>query len=485
MKKFFALLLTALFLVGCQPTPEEDAISRKNTNVLIQTIQTVEMTQADDAVPTPIPVKTQFPERFQCDFTTNGGARFTADVPIRVLCDGTFPVIRVERSNLSRDERILLVKRLLGSDTLYLHQQTVTLAYIESMIAESMRELTDEEKEAFLIDHTQEDLEEWVQSREESASYWQECYRSYNGDPQPYPKWDGSLPPGGDTIETTEYHIVCTSEPKPLNTYCHADVVSADRDEQIFYDAPWNEETGISHVHWFDNNASRPETGTERIAPEDYDRIHEGASVTASQAVGRVLPCFDGITELKVVDIFWSHNASADGDDRGKIGRWAYLIRMTPIFGNAYMPYCKATSTGGQIETDVMRPWRYEHVCAAVAGDGTLLSLIWESRLKVTEILTETAKLLPYDEILSSFQQNMNRRYPNSHFTGTVQDVTLGLFRIREQYSQDTGLLVPAWFITGEAVYESGEILSTWNESNPLCVINAIDGSIINPRIGY
>ena len=113
------------------------------------------------------------------------------------------------------------------------------------------------------------------------------------------------------------------------------------------------------------------------------------------------------------------------------------------------------------------------------------MSLIWESRLKVTEILTETAKLLPYDEILSSFQQNMNRRYPNSHFTGTVQDVTLGLFRIREQYSQDTGLLVPAWFITGEAVYESGEILSTWNESNPLCVINAIDGSIINPRIGY
>ena len=214
--------------------------------------------------------------------------------------------------------------------------------------------------------------------------------------------------------------------------------------------------------------------------------MHDGASISAAQAVERVLPIFEGFMDLKVVDVYWSHNASSDGDDKGRIGQWAYCIRMTPAYGGAYMPYCNSSSHGNRSEMDMMRPWRYERVCAAVAGDGTLLSLLWEGGLNVTEKISETTKLLSYDEILSLFRTQMNRRYATeTHTAITVTDVSLGLFRIREQHSQNTGLLVPAWFITAGIMDESNGMELRWDISNPLCIINAIDGTIIDPHIGY
>ena len=64
--------------------------------------------------------------------------------------------------------------------------------------------------------------------------------------------------------------------------------------------------------------------------------------------------------------------------------------------------------------------------------------------------------------------------------TVRVTGVKLGLFRIREQNSMETGLLVPAWVITGVCNAKGDE-----RELDPLCVINAVDGSIIDAHKGY
>ncbi|MBR3037532.1 MAG: hypothetical protein IKI52_02400, partial [Clostridia bacterium] len=79
----------------------------------------------------------------------------------------------------------------------------------------------------------------------------------------------------------------------------------------------------------------------------------------------------------------------------------------------------------------------------------------------------------------------MNRLGWNEHYIFTVDDVQLGLFRIREQNSPDTGLLVPVWFFTGSQVNDWDEQINQWGTSSPLCVINAIDGSIIDVHKGY
>ena len=82
MRKICIFILSCFLLfVGCQPTPEVDAVKQKNTNQLIEAVK-----EAEQAAPVPVPVKELMPERFQCDFVTETRqVHVTADVPIRVL----------------------------------------------------------------------------------------------------------------------------------------------------------------------------------------------------------------------------------------------------------------------------------------------------------------------------------------------------------------------------------------------------------------
>ncbi len=113
MRNICIIILSFLLLcVGCQPTPEQDAVKQKNTNQLIEAVK-----EAEQAAPAPVPVKEQMPKRFQCDFVTETRqVHVQADVPIRVLTEGTFPLIRVQRRQFTNEERLTVYKRLFGSE---------------------------------------------------------------------------------------------------------------------------------------------------------------------------------------------------------------------------------------------------------------------------------------------------------------------------------------------------------------------------------
>ncbi len=70
-----------------------------------------------------------------------------------------------------------------------------------------------------------------------------------------------------------------------------------------------------------------------------------------------------------------------------------------------------------------------------------------------------------------------------------ISQVFLGLQRIAEQDSVDSGLLVPIWSFFGTLRYElSDGTIETYDslvQANPLLVINAIDGTMVDPIKGY
>ena len=85
MKKriYSILLVTLLLLCACQPTPEQDAVKQKETNVLIDTVLSgqLEKTETGEA---PVPVKDQMPDRFAVDFYTPAqNVHVVVDAPIR------------------------------------------------------------------------------------------------------------------------------------------------------------------------------------------------------------------------------------------------------------------------------------------------------------------------------------------------------------------------------------------------------------------
>ena len=178
MKRIAVLLAIIILFCACQPTPEQDAVKQKNTNVLIDTVKKEEQKdeqtqeQQGEAVSTPTPVKMQMPERFQCDFVTSDGAKIEGDVEIRVLTDSVFPMLRVERRSLTDAERLTLAKRFLHAEDLYIYQDVLDRRSVEDMIRGLMDEPTFEEyrKDYGMSTATEEDYEEFITYRREQHS---------------------------------------------------------------------------------------------------------------------------------------------------------------------------------------------------------------------------------------------------------------------------------------------------------------------------
>ena len=489
MKKILAVLFATILFCACVPTPEQDAVKQKDTNVLIDTViaadqqeQEQKQEQQGEAVSTPTPVKDTVPERFTCDFTTNDGAKIEGDVRIRVLTDGVFPMLRVERRCVTDTERLTLAKRLLHAEDLYIYQDVLDRRSVEDMIRGLMDEPTFEQyrKDYGMSTATEEDYEEFLAYRREQRAYWQEYYRNIptDGSAMPFQQWDGSAPTG----ETTFLHIVTESEGRTNIGFQPNIIVFRDGSSRVMaYTEPQSDRKKNADAFGF-NLTGKP--GVERIEPEDYDVIHDGATVAPRTAADAVLPIFDGIVDLCVDDIYWSNNADTDGDGAGIVGTYGYLVRLTPIYDGSATPYINVHGIHpdrDEIESEYAPEWDYESVIAAVSTEGRLLSLSWYGTSKVTDTIAESTPLLPFDEIMRLFEQQMNRQMYGSGAKVQVTGVKLGLFRIREKNSMETGLMVPAWILGGTYYGADG----THRELSPLCVINAIDGSIIDAHKGY
>ena len=482
MKRIAALLLILLMVAACQPTPETDAVKQKDTNVLIDTVRTENEAQqnAETALP---PVKEQFPERFQCDITVGNGAKLIADVPIHILTEGTFPVLRVVKSKLTNDERLTLSKRFLGSDTVYEWSYHLTRESVANQIAALIEEPTEADKQEWLRD-TELGESEWQQVLDERKAELERLQKLYNDLPVddtllPLPEYDGRLPLLLGSNWQPIWVVGSPYEQEGQSLHRNMEFEPEDLDRPAIYHSPRTPQ----NAGGFDIE-SKPH---DVIPQSEYDQPHTDASVTPNEAIDIAKAPFAGIVDLAVVSVLWGNDADTDGEGAGVIGNWAYVIRMTPIFHGAGLCYCTERAYNREKETDeFIDPWQYEYVTVVVGGDGEILCAEWFGSLRVTDVISEAASLLPYDEILPVFEQQMNRRFAEAgaNATVTVSDVQLGLFRIREKNDPYSGLLIPAWFFTGEAEYP-GSKTSFYGPGYPLCVINAVDGTIIDPEMGY
>lgn len=485
MKRGTVLFLLFLCLFcACQPTPEQDAVKQKDTNRLIEAVQEAELEKSE---PAPVPVKERMPKRFQCDFVTEARqVHVTADVPIRVLTEGTFPLVRVQRREVTNEERLTIYRRLFESDGIYKYEYHPTKEAIVREIEYLLQEPTEAEKKEFLEDpeNTEETWAAYLQSRKDRIEVLRQKYLAMpdDGSSLPFEPWDGSVFTVG--TEGNPGMIVGVEYPVSGRMVSYGTLLP---DRPVDYSRQQDEGTGTYSVYSFDKRLDMP--GVERIAPEAYDRVHDGAAITARAAAEAALSPLDGLGNFAVADILWSHDADDEAVSAGITGKQAYLIRLTPMFHGASLLYTGASAMDIPEGGGYTPVWHYEHVLAAVDGDGTILGMAWESPLAETEVLADDTALLPFEEIMDIFTRQVDRIYSYEEATGaalTVTDVRLGLFRIREQGDMESGLLVPTWFITGE--YHSAshpEDVSLRDEYWPIAVINAVNGSLIDVNNGY
>ena len=428
----FLLTIALLVSVACQPMLRQDAAAEELDP----------QNRKDNASAVPVaPLYDRFPARFRCDaFTEAQNVHVTADVPLRVLCDGNaFPTLRVRRRSLSIAERYALARRLLGVEPLYIWHPNEP---VQGEIAA--------EQPAFAV-------------------------------------WDGTTTPN-DPDEVAGIYLV--TEPYNASRICASDPCNM---SYAYFDTaePYQ---GIVYVRApshtvIETVSTESNLGARLLLPEEYDRPQNGASITAQQAIEQTLAIAEGFGDFTVSEVLWKNDADRDGDGAGLVYHWGYEVRLSQRFGDAYSPYCEYISNC--IQADSIVQWPHESVSAWIDRDGTLLSFTWCDALSVTETIVPETPLLPLDEIVSLFLQQMDRSHAGNlckNAVLVVDGVQLGLFRVRESGSTEQGLLVPAWFFTGsfsfsDAVRADNPFLATelHGSSSPLCIINAADGSIIDP----
>ena len=487
MKRIVCVLLLMLF-VACVPTPEEDAVKQKDTNVLIDTVRT-EQEKLEETKASLPSVKEQMPERLQCDFTSTMGMHVTADVPLEILTDSVFPMLEVEKRMLTRSDRVTLATRILKSEDLYIFEENVTRKDIAEWIRMLMQEPSPEEKAEWMREEngTEEQWQQMQERRREQIAEYQQKYNELPDDDAraPLRKWDGSAPEL-NRYDYSAYDLV--TDPMPTG-YRHmqerVQIVPEELNGLSYMMARTNE-YDVTGVTFFDHSRKTIE---DRIDPNDYDKPHDGATVTPNDAIRLVQDIFDGVCKFRPAEVWWANNVATDGEATSidKNTRWAYLLRLTQDYSGANGPYCDADAADWESDAEYIIPWSYESLIAAVDGSGELISLHWCSPLKVTKTAAESTPLLPYEEILGIFETQINREFIYESFkdaTLTVETVQLGLFRIREKNDMEHGLMVPVWFFTGYMKRPDGEDMR-FDNLNPLLIINAIDGSIIDASNGY
>ena len=496
MKRIVCLLLSLLLLCACVPTPEVDAVKQKNTNRLIEMAIESDAHETGAVEPVAAPLASTLPERFQCDFwVASDGLHVTADVPIRVLTErSSFPMLRVERRTLTDEQRIRLLENLFGKEPLYVYEYRMTREQLAAEIKSLMQEPTEEDKRRWMreMDGTEQEWEQTQQNRTAELKRLQEQYNALPDDDSPVPLsvWDGSLPWANSAgIDMDNYMLILVGNAADSTEQWRVDHArffdARVTDVVVDFETGSDDFSSMHHASIFD----RPDKpGVQRIMPEDYNQPHDGASISAAEAALIATEAFSGIADFSVNDIYWSNNAMTDGDTRGVIGQWAYLVRLTPNFDGASMPYVEGFVYNRQAQDDAAyRTWQYDGAIVAVDGNGKLLSARWAGALSVTKTISESTTLLPFEQIQTLFQTQMQRKFAElTDGELILDDVQLGLFRIREQNSMQTGLLVPAWFFTG-TVYHAGEGTKSqhYNALNPLCILNAMDGSVIDADLGY
>ena len=169
-------------------------------------------------------------------------------------------------------------------------------------------------------------------------------------------------------------------------------------------------------------------------------------------------------------------------------------------------PLPSANSDPTQIDAEAQyAPYCPQEYIEMIIRDSGVNYMYWEMPSVQTRILNENVELLPFDGIIERFKSQVLYEAFPALGEGTsivkktlvIERVELGMMQVRKKDSLATLLMLPTWTFFGKTILQYSEPQPggySLNENNEYIsempgysylIINAIDGSIVNPVFGY
>lgn len=469
MKKHLPIfLLAVLLLCACQPTPDEPFILQKDQDLMIQKGAATLPPAQSYTPPTA-------PERYTFAYQ-DGTLSIHADAEV-IVPSVPLPIVNLREQGISQEKMYRLFNLLSNGEELEMQRQ-MTKAEIAELIKTYTGQM-DAGPEAW-DDMTQEEYQAGLRRKIEKLE------KSYMTAPETDTRRiaDGTF---AETYvpwsQTNCKTVVAQNQNRWFAVYSYED---GNWDSQFQYDRlPL---FSVQSMVLWDETVPLPD------------------GLTVSDAEAQVQALFDTIGEPFAIAAVSRVADSADGsgDLSLKNGmRYALCFDCVRTFNDVPLALC-TSDMGSSDERSYSIPWTQEKLRILVDADG-YLAINWIGPLTVLDTVSEATALMPFEKIRGIAEKMIPIVYHPSgriemrSLDVEVKSVRLELLRIREQHNTEElkGLLVPVWTFYGVLAAETEYEPILYMEyglggGSPVCqgdqmllCINAIDGSIIDPLLGY
>ena len=475
---FIALLMALSLLSACQPTPEVEPVAQKDSEALIERVEVAEEDVADMAEAP----ETRHITRELTEVSQRTGIDITIDADVVLPETDAIPVARVQSGELDMQ----------------------VMENIWEIVANGSGMLED-----FPRSYYEGQASMWMEFRENGVLDKYSSFEEMDAAISELLAEAATKPANPVFFPESPMDVMLTGEKlHDTDMYnCHEGHVTffglSDQGtvSEVHLDTDWF----VEYLRDIDDryiwNSSNPlDIYLPAIERGEFKIQLPERSIEDAQAYAEQLLAELGITDFTCVVARIAPLIPRFFNEQQDVCPCAYELLFTRQVAGVNVTYNDVQSSGGELRDrpadspDYTPIWDYEYIQLFV-DDAGVLYMSYNQPHEVTEIVTESAEILSLEEAVASFERMIGYQYA-AYETGQrelcdgaylcIDEIRLGLTRIVEKNAQEQGYLVPSWTFFGsydlDGFWPDGE---GHHGTEAILIVNALDGSIIDPDRGF
>ena len=475
-----ALLLTlAALLAACQPTPEEDVVVNKGDGTLEEAI-------AAEALP---PARYEAPETLRLDPFGTETFQVVVDAEVCVPDVERYPIVEVMLRTVTADWARDMMYKMANGKTIHTYQNEVptTKEQIEGEITLLQQQLAN--PDAYLPAGADE------QTRAAAEKEWRELLEA----------WETLYQEAPDTFEPREIDMSdaafrtalefrgAVESGKQRETYLSVTAWYGGPGGNVEYN---NLVDGISLPFYFDMDSDLTDLNDVTISAEEAVQI--GLDFLAQL----------GETDFAPALIVAGYCHPRGSENHKPMEEWSqcYQIQFTRNVAGVPATYREEHYDGiGADGRERYAPYYPQESIEMDIRDSGVNYMYWSAPSELGRTLNENVTLMPFEQVVERFcDQILYSATPAVEETDSVikktlhiDRIELGMVRALQRGSVEEWVMVPAWTFFGRTVLQyagpepGGYPLNENNEyvsempGYSYLILNAVDGSVYDPAVGY
>ena len=478
IKKVMSCLLAAALLVACQPTPEEDVVVNKGDGTLEEAI-------AAEALP---PARYEAPETLRLDPFGTETFQVVVDAEVCVPDVERYPIVEVVLRTITADWARDMMYKMADGKTIHTYQNEVpsTKEQIEGEITLLQQQLAN--PDAYLPAGADE------QTRAAAEKEWRELLEA----------WETLYQEAPDTFEPREVDMSDAAF-RTASEFRGAVESGKQRETYLsvtaWYGGPggnveYNNLVDVGMPFHFDMDSDLTDLNDVTISAEEAVQI--GLDFLAQL----------GETDFAPALIVAGYCDPEWGTDPIPLEEWpqCYQIQFTRSVAGVPATYREEHYDGiGADGRERYAPAYPQESIEMDIRDSGVTYMYWSTPSELGRTLNENVTLMPFEQVVERFcDQILYSATPAVEETDSVikktlyiDRIELGMVRALQRGSVEEWVMVPAWTFFGRTVLQyagpepGGYPLNENNEyvsempGYSYLILNAVDGSVYDPAVGY